>query len=203
MIIIDTLNVANEMTHADFLDGQLLLAMPGMPDERFTPSCRLYLRSLARGGNGFDHQPARVRHRIPLLFWTNSRSITPAAASACRRRPRNSGPEGWARRDRPGFRAAFIRLLYRQVDPSHRRRHLPHRDRRHPARHCQWRRSAQCGAWLSAMPDGVPDNSRPEINENGWLHCDARSRPRVRRPVRDQIRPRPAKDRHRPGDAVV
>ena len=36
MIIIDTLNVANEMSPRGFLDGQLLLAMPGMPDERFT-----------------------------------------------------------------------------------------------------------------------------------------------------------------------
>jgi putative transcriptional regulator len=36
MIIIDTLNVANEMSSRGFLDGQLLLAMPGMPDERFT-----------------------------------------------------------------------------------------------------------------------------------------------------------------------
>lgn len=36
MISIDTLNVATEMSPSGFLDGQLLLAMPGMPDERFS-----------------------------------------------------------------------------------------------------------------------------------------------------------------------
>jgi putative transcriptional regulator len=35
MIVIDTLNAATEMGSRGFLDGQLLVAMPGMPDPRF------------------------------------------------------------------------------------------------------------------------------------------------------------------------
>ncbi len=37
MIELDLLDVGEDMSSRGFLDGQLLVAMPGMPDPRFAP----------------------------------------------------------------------------------------------------------------------------------------------------------------------
>ena len=115
-----------------FLDGQMLIATPGMRDERFARSVIYMCAHSSEGAMGIVvNQPAR-EHQLPRPAGEARRDPgdRPDPASAARRR--REGAQGRAGRNRARLRAALRRLLHRELDPADRRRHLPHRDARHP-----------------------------------------------------------------------
>ena len=94
-----------------FLDGQLLIAMPGMADERFARSVIYMCAHSAEGAMGIMlNRPSSVRNFPELLEQLGS--STPPSTSASRRARATCRFSGWPRADRPRFRAAHRRFLH-------------------------------------------------------------------------------------------
>ena len=129
-----------------YLDGQMLIAMPTMGDERFARSVIYICAHSSEGAMGIIvNQPAAHISFADLLVQLDViPALRPDPAAVERRR--REGAQGRPGRDRARLRAAFDRLLHRELDAADRRRHLPHRDARHPQGDRARRRPGQRGA---------------------------------------------------------
>ena len=143
-----------------FLDGQMLIASPGMQDERFSRSLIYMCAHSSEGAMGIVvNQPAPHISFPDLLVQLD---VIPTAekiqlAVARRRRHRAQGRPG---RNRARLRAAQRRLLHREFHAADRRGHLPHRDARHPQGDRARQRSARARSWRWATPAGRRASSR-------------------------------------------
>ena len=148
--------------NSGYFDGQLLLAMPGMPDDRFA-RCVIYLCAHSdEGAMGII-----INRRAPSLNFSELLvQLEVIAPDEAIRLPAQAGAvpvlNGGPVETGPRLRAAFERFLHRQFDLAYRRRRVAHRDHRHSARHRPWRRprSGRSGARLRrlvARPTGRRD----------------------------------------------
>src|SRR3974390_3207122 len=114
-----------------YLDGQMLIAMPAMSDERFARTVIYVCAHSSEGAMGIVVNQAAPNIKFPDLLV--QLEVIPASERI--QLPGRGGGEGAQRRScraRPRLRAALGRLLHRELDPANRRGNLPDRDARHP-----------------------------------------------------------------------
>ena len=126
-----------------YLDGQMLIAMPTMGDERFARSVIYVCAHSSEGAMGIIvNQPAAHISFSDLLVQLD---VIPAADLI--QLPTRAGGvkvlKGGPVETERGFVLHSSRLLHRELDAADRRRHLPHRDARHPQGDRARRRSAE------------------------------------------------------------
>ena len=151
----------------------MLIAMPAMQDERFARSVIYVCAHSSEGAMGIVvNQPAANISFPDLLVKLD---VIPAA-DLIQLPPRAGGVKvlkGGPVETERGFVLHSRRFLHREFDAADRRRHLPHRDARHPQGDRARRRARRARSSRSAMPAGRRASSKPRSSENGWLHCAA------------------------------
>ena len=156
-----------------YLDGQFLIAMPGMQDTRFSRTVVYICAHSSDGAMGIMvNQPAPQITFRDLLVQLN---IIPEGPEI--RLPdaagQHAGPSRRAGRNRSRLRPPQRRLLHRELDAADRRAYLPDRDARDPQGDRRRQRPARTRCSRSATPAGRRASSRSEIQANGWLNCHA------------------------------
>ncbi len=167
----------NQNAEADYLDGQMLIAMPVMDDERFQRSVIYVCAHSSEGAMGIIvNQPAGSIDFPGLLMQLDiiKKDERIALPRECRG---HEGAEWRAGRDRARLRAAFERLLHRELDAADRRGHFADRDARYPESDCDRRRTGtrDSGAWICRLGAGPAG----ERNPAQWLAALS-GRPRSR-----------------------
>jgi putative transcriptional regulator len=157
-----------------YLDGQMLIAMPTMRDERFARSLIYVCAHSSEGAMGIVvNQPAGNIKFPDLLVQLDVIPAKDLIQLPPQGRHRE-GAQGRTGRDRARLRAALGGFLHREFDAADRQRHLPHRDARYPEGDRARRRPAKRGA--GARLCGLGAGAAGERDqENGWLNCDADS----------------------------
>ena len=153
-----------------FLDGQFLIAMPGMKDDRFARSVIYICAHSEEGAMGLIINQAQQMLFPDLLVQLGILDEQEAIRLPAAARDfvvRNGGPVDRSR----GF-VLHSRRLSVESSLAGFGGHLPDRDRRHPARHFQGRgpRKALMALGYSGWGAGQLES---EIAENGWLTCPA------------------------------
>src|ERR1700682_5325904 len=107
-----------------YLDGQMLIAMPTMGDERFARSVIYVCAHSTEGAMGIIvNQPAaNISFSDLLVQFVGIPGRGPHPASF--RRRRREGAQGRAGGYAARLRIAFERFRHRELDPADRRRHL-------------------------------------------------------------------------------
>ena len=139
-----------------YLDGQMLIAMPAMGDERFSRSLIYICAHSSEGAMGIVvNHPAQNINFSDLLVKLN---VIPAADAI--ELPKRAGVKvmrGGPVETERGFVLHSGRFLHREFDPADRRRHLSHRDYRYSQSDCARRRAGQrdTGARLRLLGAGT------------------------------------------------
>src|SRR5215470_17795315 len=105
-----------------YLDGQMLIAMPSMRDERFCRSVIYVCAHSSEGAMGIIVNQLAANVNFPDLLV--QLEVIPAADLI--QLPQRAG------RNRAWLRAALGGFLHREFDTADRRRHLSHCDARYP-----------------------------------------------------------------------
>ena len=172
-----------------YLDGQMLIAMPSMGDERFARSVIYVCAHSSEGAMGIIvNQPAPHISFPDLLVQLD---VIPAA-DLIQLPPHAGGVKvlkGGPVETQRGFVLHSSRFLHRELDAADRRRHLPHRDARHPQGDRARRRPAERGAGARLCRLGAgPARKRDPAERLAALR--GRSRTDLRPGHRRQIRAR-------------
>ena len=192
---------ADQTTARGYLDGQMLIAMPAMSDERFARAVIYVCAHSSEGAMGIVvNQPAGNIKFPDLLVQLE---VIPAAERIELPGDAEVGQsaQGRAGGNRARLRAAFGRFLHREFDAADRRRHLPDRHARHPQgdRARRWAgerhsRARLCRLGARAIGKRNPAERLAALRRRSGI--DFRHR------YRRQIPEGAAQDRHRPGHVV-
>ena len=187
---------SDKLSARGYLDGQMLIAMPAMGDERFTRSVIYVCAHSSEGAMGIVvNQPAQNIRFPDLLVQlevipAKERIELPVRADAVK--VLKGGPVETGRGFVLHSADFFIENSTLPIDEGI----------------CLTatldilkaiaRGSGPASAMLALGYAGwAPGQLEQEIQQNGWLHCAGRSRTHFRRRYRRQIRARAAQDRHR------
>ena len=156
-----------------YLDGQLLIAMPVMGDPRFERSVIYLCAHSSEGAMGIIvNRPAGSIDFPGLLVQLDiikKADQIKLPENAETMKVLKGGPVETGR----GFVLHSSDFFIEDATLQDRRRHLPDRDRRYPEGDRQGRRARSTRSSRWAMPAGAPGQLENEIQDNGWLHCDA------------------------------
>ena len=149
----------------NFLEGKLLIAMPGMADERFAQTVIYICAHSAKGAMGIV-----INKPIPGLSFAELMKQLQIEAGPCGRRA--ADPLWRAGRNRPRLRAAQRRLRGERFDASGLGGHLAHGDARHPESHCRrtWTETRAVRARLCRLGRG-PSRKRVPVQRLAPLPC--------------------------------
>ncbi len=161
------------MKSSSFLDGQMLIAMPGMSDPRFDRSVVFMCAHSDNGAMGIivnKRAPmisfSELLDRLDILPQENRIKLPDDVQSMLVQFGGPVEPGAW-------FRAAHIRLFLSRHVAADRRTGGADGDARHIARHC--RRTGSRGArfWRWVMPAGPRGSSRMRSSAMAGSHCAA------------------------------
>jgi putative transcriptional regulator len=154
-----------------YLDGQLLVAMPTMQDERFARAVIYVCAHSSEGAMGIViNQPAQNIRFPDLLVQLDV--IPSSELIQLPTRPMH-GAQGRTGRARARLRAAQRGFFHRELDAADRGGHLPHGHARHSQGDRARQGAGQCGARARLCRLGAGQLERDQAN--GWLNCDADS----------------------------
>ena len=147
-------------TQGGYLDGTDVDRHARDGRHAFCPLRDLSLRPFRGRGHGDHHQPAGQQGELPRTSGATRRDREGRRHPSPEKGRHDAGPEGWSGRDGPRVRAAFERLLHRQLDLADRYRHLAHRDGSISCGRSPKARGPIAPSWRSATPAGRPASSR-------------------------------------------